>query len=177
MVYYFPMVMRLVLSLLALTAGSPQDEEERLKGLVSSLQDDAIEVREKAVEELVVLGDQIVPSLQLLLTKETNVEARGRIRGALDRIEANKCRREFKGGKISNGLGALLDGKMDKEADAFLLRLQIINLSAQSNSFVLIRGWNKVFPDEIDYSTRSQAAIVVRQLTGERVNSYSSRFG
>lgn len=163
--------------LLSLAVIGAQDPDARLKELLLRFQDDSIEVREKAGAELFALGEAVLQSLKEALPGETNAEVRGRIRGVVDRIETDKRRREFKSGKAVNGLAASLEGSLNSEATEFALTVRVMNLNAQPAGLVLIDRWNSRFPNRSSSSSGSEAAVVIRQLTGERGNRFGGSIG
>ncbi len=88
----------LLLSLLA--AALPVQEEARIRGLITKLDDDSFEVREKAEQELVAIGEAAVPLLRTAVAeaerRKDQAEIRVRALSAIDAIEfAAKARRFF----------------------------------------------------------------------------------
>ena len=163
--------------LLIAAAWHRQETDSRVREGVAKLADDSIEARENAQAELVALGEPALSELKQALSKTSNSEARGRIQSVINRIETAKRRREFKGGKPVNGLGALLEGKPDTDSDEFILRVQIVNLGTEPRDMVLIRGWDSSLPDNSYSSSSSEARVTIRQLSGEMSNSFSGVIG
>jgi hypothetical protein len=154
-----------------------QDPNSRLGELLAQFQDDSIEVREKAGREMVALGEPALPALKNALDGETNAEVRARIRDVVVRIEAEKRRREFKGGTPVNGLAASLEGTLNPEKTEFRLKVQFMNVGTQPVEFALITGWNRRLPNFSSSSSGAEACVTIRQLTGERGNRFGGRFG
>ena len=154
-----------------------QDPPPSLAELLLRFQDDSIEVREKAGERIIALGESALPALKKALEDEPNAEVRGRIRGAVARIEADQHRREFKGGKPVNGLGASLEGGLTPERTEFALKVTIINLDTRPRDFVLIERWSQQLPNLSSRSSSAEATVAIRQLTGQRGTRYGMSLG
>jgi hypothetical protein len=146
----------------ALLAGTPVDE------LVSALDDESIEVREKAAAGLVALGEPALPALRSALEKTRDAETRGRIEDVLHRLETGRRRREFRGGEAAGGLCAAL---RLREEDPSTLRVQVefMNVGEERRSFAPIRWWNLRVPGDGFVSNLSEALLEVKSLSGQPI--------
>jgi hypothetical protein len=167
----------LIAILQVLAARSQEDLDTRVQEMVAKLGDDSIETREDAVASLVALGEPVVGSLKQAILRSGDGEVRARIRGALDRIEADARRRKFKGGKPVCGLAASLEADLDRMPKEINLRVQIMNVGDQPMPLVLIQRWNTRFPDRSSSSSSSEAAVEIEQISGERSETIGCGFG
>ncbi len=81
--------------------------EERARRLITDLDDDAFDVREKASRELESLGPEAAFPLQLALQKSPSVEARFRIEKTLDKLKTPQGESKFQPRSVSLALAIL----------------------------------------------------------------------
>ena len=150
----------LLLCLLALQA------DDSLSTLVQQLGDDVVEVREKATAELLRRGEAQRPALEKALKEATAPEVAARLRAVLARFDADRRRREFKGGPIVDELGALLTCDYDAKTHQLSVTLELTNFGTTDRTIAPIRSWNISLPRNSSSSTGSEGEIEVKQLTG-----------
>jgi hypothetical protein len=164
-----------MLLLLALSS-APQDEP--IPELLRALGDDAVEVREKASAELFALGEPARSALEKAGRDATSAEIRGRLQDVLRRLDADKRRREFKGGKVLDDLGARLTITQDKEARLLIVSFEVMNLGAIDKKLVPLRDWNLHLPHYSNSYSGAEGEIRIEQLKGDAGEGrYSSRLG
>jgi hypothetical protein len=152
----------------------PQDDPAAR--LLRELDDDAIEVRDRAAAELVKMGGKALEPLRK--AKSESEEVKARIAELIGRIERDLRRATFKGGEPANGLSAALrpaekDRETWKAGEAVVLTLEVMNLESRPADFVPIQAWDRDMP-EISFSTTGAHARVVARRKGPLAGSFVS---
>ena len=162
--------MRTLALLLALTAAAPQDD--RVPALVRQLEDDSAEVRETATKGLAALGEAVRGRIESALRETSNAEVQARLRDVLRRLDAEKVRKSFVGGKVVDHLGARLTAAFDQKTRLLSVTLEITNLGAAEKPLVEITGWNVALPRFTDRTSSAEGEVRVKQLTGGKPSGF-----
>jgi hypothetical protein len=166
---------RLVLLLSAAGAVGAQDPAPTLPDFIKDLNDDSIEVRERASGELIRHGEGVMEALQKELLKAPGPEVRLRIGDILARLRKEKRRKEFKGGDIVVGLCALL--REEKGDGSVVLICEIMNVDTVARPFVPIEAWDYRFPSASMSSNMAQGRIIVERISKEESRVQGGSFG
>lgn len=167
----------LLVVVLASGAWPGQDADTRVQDILSRFRDDSVEVRERAAEDLLALGEKVEPALRLALLEPRDEESRGRIQAVLDRFAADRRRRDFKGGKPVDGLAASLEAQKVDGSEEYSLRIRIMNIGLQPRPLVLINHWSTSYPRLFDSSSGAEATARIEQLTGDQSGGMGGVFG
>lgn len=143
-------------------------QEDPFPGLVRQLDHDVAEVREKATAELFRLGEARRADLEKALNAATDPEVASRLRSVLGKLDAEKRRREFKGGPVVEDLGILLTCTYNKKTMELIVSVEVSNLGPVPRTMVDIEDWNTRLPRQSRSSSSAEGQIEVRQLTGQR---------
>ena len=151
---------------LLLSALLAQDSDHRVRELVAALDDDSIETREKASSNLLAAGEAAIPALRAALESPQGAETKGRIADLLQRLDAGRCRREFQGGEIANGLCAALRLREDGPS-ALVVQVEIMNVGGETRPICPIRWWDLDLPADRFVSNLSLGRLSVTPLSGQ----------
>jgi len=169
-------LVRRFLILLALPAAlEAQETPAAVEGLLRALDDDSIEVRQKATEELERLGEEARPALVRRRSEAFSLEVRSRIGEILGRLDTAKRLKEFKGGKPVCGFSARLEVKEDPEDGTVLFKAEFMNVGPAAAGFVPIQSWNTSLPGSSSSSSHSRAQLRVKALDGEILLTHRGR--
>jgi hypothetical protein len=152
-------------------------QDTRVHDLIQSLDDDSIAMRDEAVRQLIKLGESAEEALRKELGRTSNPEVRARIGDVLQPIEREKRRRSFKGGNVVNGLCASIKADKEKDGEAIVLTVEIMNVSKEPRELVPIGSFDLRLPRESDSSSSSRAKIMVERISGKEDGSFTDRRG
>ena len=154
-------------ALLALTllAGALPAQDDGLQSLIRRLDDESIEVRDKASQELVLKGEPALPALEKVMAEAGSEETRARLKAVIEDIRRDLRRRKFEGGNEVNGLKASLKVARVPKSPEIIVTVEIMNVSKAPAEAVPIQDWDLNLPAETSSSTSAHAAITVRSLS------------
>lgn len=146
-------------------------DEGAVDTLIRNLSDDSWDVREKATAELIKVGKEALPKLEIALRSD-DPEVVSRARRIVERIRVDS----IEGGKVVEGLQACLksDKVKYKSGEPILLTLAVKNVSKETRSITPISGLDEMIDiPEYSYSsshTSSHGCLSVKFLgeMGER---------
>lgn len=153
----------ILLTLLLAAAGVTPPEEEsggKVSGLVSLLDDDAIEMREKATEELLRIGKPAIPDLILSRDTTRSEEVRARIKSILSKLEESRPRASQEGAPLG-GLSLALRVQAG-DSTGLLMEAEFTNVSPEPRQFFPVRLLNMQVPAEGFVSNLSEGTLEVK---------------
>jgi hypothetical protein len=166
----------MILLILALPFLAPRQAD--VAQSVRALEEDAIGIRDQAMRDLIAAGEQARPAVERALRQTSNVEALSRLREVLRRLDVDKRRAGFGGGKIVNDLGLLLSAAHQKDERKLEVTVEITNFGTTERVIVPLQRWDTRLPNHSSSGSGSEGRIVVTRLNGEELTGkYSSRFG
>jgi hypothetical protein len=146
-----------------------QDPGASVRELVERLGDDSIEARERAVADLVRLGEPARAAIEKELARASDPEVRARLHEAIRGITRETLRRTFKGGAVVNGLcAAIRVEKEKKEGGAWVVTVEIANVEADPRPFVPIETWSRRWTGGGLSLQNAHAILVAEQISGQR---------
>jgi hypothetical protein len=153
-------------------------QQDNVAQWVRALEEDAIGIRDQAMRDLIAAGEKARPEVERAMRQTTNVEALGRLREVLRRLDVDKRRAAFGGGKIVNDVGLKLSAAYRKDERKLEVTVEITNFGTTERVVVPLRRWDTRLPNHSSSGSGSEGCIVVNQLTErEWTGEYSSSFG